>query len=111
MESHEVEPDAGPVITRLSPSTGPVGDAYPIRVIIEGRGFDETGNVVSFGNIPTRGLPSSEGGTRIIFWVPKEAPSGGEAPPRILEPGTYPVAVTTTKGTSVPAIFTLIEAD
>ena len=65
---------------------------------------------VTFGDIPSRGLPSSQGGTQITFWVPKEAPSTGEAPPRILEPGRYPVTVTTTRGTSEPVMFTLIEA-
>lgn len=106
----EVEPGTGPVITALVPAAGPAGEAYPIRMVIEGRGFNETGNIVTFGSIRSRGLPSSQGGTRITFWVPKEVPSTGEAPPRILEPGRYPVTVTTTRGTSEPVTFTLIEA-
>ena len=99
--------DAGPSILSLSPTNGRAGEAYPIEVTIEGRGFDEAGNTVTFGGIPSRGLPSSEGGTRISFWVPKEAPSRGEVPPMILTPGEYPVTVTTTAGTSEPAVFTL----
>jgi hypothetical protein len=98
---------AGPSIARLSPSSGQAGDAYPIEVTIQGHGFAETGNIVSFWGILSEGLPSSDNGTRIKFWVPKEAPSTGEAPPMVLTPGEYAVTVTTPIGTSEPVIFTL----
>jgi hypothetical protein len=100
-------PEGGPVITKLSPSSGQAGEAYPIEVTIEGRGFAETGNVVIFGGIPSDGLSSSENGTCITFWVPKQAPSPGEAPPMVLTPGEYPVTVKTPHGTSEPVMFTL----
>lgn len=104
-------PSAGPAITGLSPSSGPAGDAYPIQVTLEGRAFAETGNVVTFGGIPSRGLPSSAGGTRITFWVPKEVPSTGEVPPMVLSPGEYEVTVTTLGGTSEPVMFILTPGD
>jgi hypothetical protein len=76
-------------------------------VIIEGSGFAEEGNIVTFGGILSEALPSTEDGTRITFWVPKEAPSPGEAPPMVLDPGEYEVSVTTPDGTSDPVLFTL----
>ena len=41
-----------PGITRLSPAQGKAGEAYPIQVTIEGEGFSEEGNIVTFGGIP-----------------------------------------------------------
>ncbi len=102
-----VEPEGGPAIIRLSPSNGQAGDAYPIEVTIEGLGFAEAGNIVNFGGVPSEGLPSSAGGTRITFWVPKEVPSAGEVPPMVLTPGEYPVTVTTPMGTSESVMFLL----
>jgi len=101
------DPSAAPVITVFSPSNGPTGEAYPIQVTLEGRGFAELGNVVTFGGIPSQPLESSEEGTRITFWVPKEAPSRGEVPPMVLSAGEYEVTVTTEAGTSDSVIFTL----
>ena len=101
------EPEGGPSITRLSPASGQAGDAYPIEVTIEGLGFAEAGNIVNFGGIPSEGLPSTDDGTRITFWVPKEAPSAGEVPPMVLTPGDYPVTVTTPTGTSESVMFLL----
>lgn len=98
---------SGPVITRLDPVSGPAGVAYPIRLTIEGRGFADTANVVTFAGIVLRGLPSTDGGTRIVFYVPKSSPSSGEAPPTVLEPGVYDVIVTTHAGASPPVHFTL----
>jgi len=104
-------PSADLAITGLSPSSGPAGDAYPIQVTLEGRGFADTGNVVTFGDIPSQSLPSSAGGTRITFWVPKEVPSTGEVPPMVLSPGEYEVTVTTPAGTSEPVMFTLTRGE
>lgn len=100
----------GPVIVRLVPDHGRAGRAYPIRVVIEGRAFADTGNVVAFGPITMRGLASSDGGTRITFFAPKEGPSPGEVPPPPLAPGAYDVTVTTPAGTSPPVRFTLTES-
>lgn len=101
-------PEAGPVILRLLPAEGRAGVDYPIRVTIEGRGFAPSGNTVRFEGISLQGLPSTDGGTRIAFWAPKEVPSTGEAPPMELSPGEYMVTVTTPSGTSGPVVFTLV---
>ena len=98
---------AVPVIESVSPASGRAGEAYPIEVTIEGTGFEESGNIVTFGGIPIEDLGSSEGGTRIRFWVPKEYPGRGEAPPQLIDPGEYSITVTTTAGTSEPVLFTL----
>ena len=105
------EPSAAPAITGIWPSKGPAGDAYPIEVTLEGRGFAESGNVVIFGDIPSAPLDSSEGGTRITFWVPKEVPSTGEVPPMILSAGEYEITVTTPAGTSGSVRFTLTRGE
>ncbi|MBT8397373.1 MAG: IPT/TIG domain-containing protein [Gemmatimonadetes bacterium] len=97
----------GPVIASVFPSSGRAGEAYPIQVTVEGTGFEEEGNIVTFGGIPVEDLEASDGGTRIRFWVPKEFPSKGEAPPQIIEPGEYSIIVTTKAGTSEPVAFTL----
>jgi hypothetical protein len=76
-------------------------------VTVEGRGFAEAGNIVDFGGIQVEGLPSSEGGSRLVFSVPKMIPSAGEVPPMVLQPGEYAVTVTTPWGTSRPVIFTI----
>ena len=100
---------SGPVITRLEPDSGPAGVAYPVRVTIVGRGFAPDANTVSFGPVVLTRLPSTDGGTRIVFFAPKEAPSGGEVPPAPLLPGPYQVTVRTAEGTSRPATFRLTE--
>ena len=82
-----------------------------IEVIIEGTGFVEEGNIVTFGGIPSKALASTDGGTRITFWVPKEVPSTGEVPPMILDPGEYEVTVTTPSGTSEPVTFILTRGE
>jgi hypothetical protein len=100
-----------PAIAEISPNLGRMGEAYPIQATIRGHGFAEEGNVVTFGGIPTGPLPSTEDGTMITFWVPKEAPSKGEVPPMILTAGKYEVTVTTPAGTSEPVTFQLIRGD
>ena len=97
-----------PIISRLSPATGPAGQAYPIRLTIHGRGFDDVGNRVTFGSVSIDGVPSTEGGTRITVSVPKATPATGEVPPMVLVPGEYAVTVTTPAGTSNPLSFTLV---
>ena len=100
----------GPVITRLEPSRGPVGQSYPIRLTVWGSGFQETGNVVEFGPVAVEDLPSNDGGRRISLAVPKVIPGTGEVPPFVLLPGEYSVTVTTADGTSAPVTFTLFRS-
>jgi hypothetical protein len=88
-----------PTLTEIVPASGPAGPDYPLPVTIRGTGFMPGGNVVRFGpvTLPPRSSPD---GSRIMFYVPKQVPSGGEVPPAALTPGDYPVAVTNSAGTS-----------
>ncbi len=107
--SVEVTPDAGsaPVITRLEPSSGRAGEDYPIDLTIYGSGFEEMGNVVHFGSVTISNRPSANAGTQITVAVPKIIESSGEVPPFVLQPGEYPITVTTAHGTSEPVMFRL----
>lgn len=96
-----------PEIVRVVPATGPAGVAYPLRVTLEGRHFADSANTVTFGPLTLRGLSSSDGGTRIVLHVPKEVPSTGEAPPAVLQPGSYRITVITVAGESNAAAFQL----
>lgn len=96
-----------PVLERVVPAAGPAGVAYPLRVTLEGRHFADSANVVTFGSMALRGLPSSEGGTRIVLFLPKELPGVGEAPPAVLQPGTYRITVNTAAGESNALAFEL----
>ncbi len=103
----EVPAPSGPTILSLSPTEGPAGTAYPIEVTITGTGFASEGNTVTFGDISIPDLASTESGTRITFFAPKERPSSGEVPPFVLMPGEYRVTVTTPQGTSNTVTFNL----
>ena len=105
--SDQEAPAGVPTIISLDPDKGRAGEAYPIQLTIRGTGFAEEGNIVTFGGIPSEGLPSTDDGSQITYLVAKMAPSPGEAPPMVLDPGEYEVTVTTPEGTSKPAIFTL----
>lgn len=98
---------ATPVIDRIEPTHGTVGVAYPIEVTVFGRNFTDS-NVVTFGAVTLRPVPSREDGTQLTFHAPKEAPSSGEVPPMPLPPGDYEVTVATVGGTSNIAMFTLL---
>ena len=103
----EAPAPSGPVIESLTPSQGPAGPAYPIEIIVTGTGFAPQGNIVTFGDISIPDLASGEGGTRIMFFAPKERPSNGEVPPFVLTPGQFGVTVTTVQGTSNTVNFAL----
>lgn len=103
----EAPAPSGPVILSLSPTEGPAGTAYPIEVTIMGTGFASQRNTVTFADISIPDLTSTESGTRLIFFAPKERPSTGEVPPYVLMPGEYRVTVTTPQGTSNTVNFTL----
>ena len=107
--SVEANPDAGnaPVITRLEPTSGPAGEDYPIDLTIYGSGFAEADNVVHFGSVTISNRPSTNAGTQITVAVPKIIESSGEVPPFVIQPGEYPITVTTARGTSEPVMFRL----
>ncbi len=103
----EAPAPSGPAIISLSPTEGPAGTAYPIELTITGTGFASEGNTVTFADISIPDLASTESGTQITFFAPKERPSTGEVPPFVLMPGDYRVTVTTPHGTSNAVNFTL----
>ena len=107
-EPERVSPimSGNPAIDRLEPASGWAGQAYPLTVTIYGSRFTESDNTVTFGSLEIPDRPSSNGGTQIVFSVPKVVPSSGEAPPMVLRPREYEVRVTTAIGTSEPAVFT-----
>ncbi len=107
--SMDARPNAAgaPVIDRIEPTSGPAGEDYPIDLTIYGSGFTEADNVVHFGSVDVSNRPSTNAGTQIKVAVPKIIESGGEVPPFVLQPGEYPITVTTANGTSEPVMFRL----
>ncbi len=108
--SMDARPDTGPrppIIDRIDPTSGPAGEDYPIDVTIYGSGFAEIDNVVHFGSVAVPNRPSTNAGTQITLAVPKIMESSGEVPPFVLQPGEYPITVTTARGTSEPVMFRL----
>ena len=100
-------PSDVPSLTAVRPDSGPAGTAYPIEITIEGLGFSDSLNVVTFGPVTVRDVRSRELRTRIVMYLPKETPSPGEVPPSPLLPGPYQLRVTTPAGTSNPITFRL----
>ena len=98
---------APPSIDRIDPTSGLAGEDYPIDLTIYGSGFAETDNVVRFGVVTIPNLPSMNAGTQITIAVPKIVESSGEVPPLVLQPGEYPITVTTAHGTSELVMFRL----
>jgi hypothetical protein len=107
LASAKADGSVAPVIERVVPAAGPAGVSYPLRVTIEGRHFADSANTVTFGPVALKGLQSSEGGTRIVLFLPKETPAMGEVPPAVLQPGTYRITVTTGAGESNAVAFQL----
>ena len=96
-----------PVIERIEPATGWAGQDYPLEATIHGIGFSGSGNVIVFGPVTIDERASTNGGTEIVFAVPKQQRSRTEVPPMILPVGEYAVTVTTADGTSNAVAFTL----
>ncbi len=106
--SMDARPDTGPpIIDRIDPTSGPAGEDYPIDLTIHGSGFGEADNVVHFGSVTISNRPSTNAGTQMTVAVPKMIDSGGEVPPMVIQPGEYPITVTTEHGTSEPVTFRL----
>ena len=103
----EALPSDVPVIAKVTPDSGPTGPAYPIEITIEGTGFTDSSNVVTFGPVTIKDVPSRESRTRIVMYVPKEMPSTSEVPPAPLLPGPYDVRVKTSAGISNAITFRL----
>jgi hypothetical protein len=95
-----------PKLIDILPASGPAGASYPLQATIRGSGFMPTGNVVEFGPVTIRDLPSVDG-VRITFHVPKLVQSKSEVAPMVLTEGPYQVTVTTASGRSNSLLFRL----
>jgi len=107
-------PLPSPVITNITPLSGTTGT----RVTISGTYFTATDNKVKFGNFgnennPINNLPSNDG--KIIFEIPTtnyfscwaSRPACAVAA-SLVQPGTYPISVINSNGTSNSSNFTVI---
>jgi hypothetical protein len=103
----ELASSSAPAVSSISPVTGPAGASYPIELTISGHNFADSTNTVTFGPVTLKAVRSTNAGTRIVVYAPKELPSTGEAPPMPLVPGSYTVRVATAAGTSNAVTFTL----
>ena len=98
----------------LQPSSGPVGT----QINIVGNGFTTTGNKIRFGNTfynnnSNYSLNSIDGRT-LTFTVPSASyygcPDGSSicySPLTLITPGTYPISIMNTNGTSNTVTFTV----
>ena len=100
-----------PTLERLVPDSIVVMKGMVAEVQIRGQRFDVNravpGNTVSVGNVVLNGVPANAGGTVILFVVPDEVRSGGEAPPAAWVPGKYAVTVRTSRGLSDTLYLTI----
>ena len=98
-----------PVITSISPPSGPVGT----KITINGSEFTETGNRVHFGKGGKDGVASSNNGTTLLFTVPSSvsycdfwtSTYSCTQPVYIVTPGAYDVSVENTNGRSATTTF------
>ncbi|MCX6011810.1 MAG: IPT/TIG domain-containing protein, partial [Chloroflexi bacterium] len=108
-------PTAQPTITRLTPSSGPIGTS----VTITGTGFSTTANTIKFSSYSFFDVPSSNNGTTLTFTVPSQIWNNcrstdymcfqTQPAARTTIPGTYNVTVTNTNGTSNEVEFTVTQ--
>jgi hypothetical protein len=92
-----------PAIDSVEPDSVRVELGAVMEVVIHGRGFapgPEGRNVVHFGRVAVAQVPATADGTSIRFMIPTTIPTGSEAAPRPLEPGSYALRVETPGGTS-----------
>jgi hypothetical protein len=92
-----------PVIDSVRPDSVSLPYGGVAEVTIFGKGFlpgDPGRNRVHFDRATINAIRASSDGNRIVFAVPDQLASGGEAPPRRLQPGRYDVGVETAAGLS-----------
>ena len=93
-------PLRAPRIASLAPPSVALDAGEPPTLEIRGEHFAAEDNVVVIGPGEIVGIASANGGTLIRLLLPALLPSRGEAPPRRLAGGTWPVAVRTGRGQS-----------
>lgn len=90
-------------MTAVAPDSVRIIPGNVTEVELRGSAFDVSStpeNVVHIGPLLFRGVPGTNGGTRLRVAIPATMPSAGEAPPSPLLGGRYAVFVTTTRGIS-----------
>jgi hypothetical protein len=96
-----------PVIDSISPRSGEVDAERVTDIVLYGRGFAPSGNVVTFGGAEVRGLLSEAGGTVIRFAAPTQLPTRQPGVSRRVTPGVVDVRVKNGVGRSNAATFTV----
>lgn len=88
-------------ITSVTPNvvTIEVGNPDANSITIKGFLFT-TDNTVKVGPVLLTQIPSGRNGQTIKLVLPDRVWAGGEAPPQLWTPGTYPVSVMNTNGQS-----------
>lgn len=99
------EPRATPVIDSIRPTAGEVDAERVTDLVLYGKGFAASGNVVLFGGAEVGGLLSEANGTVIRFAAPPSLPSTGSGTARRLLPGPIDVRVKNEAGTSNAVTF------
>ena len=92
-----------PVIESARPDSVVLPYGGVVEVTLSGSGFvaGKPGqNTVHFNRTALTQVPASSDGRRIVFAIPDVISRGGEAPPSVLQAGSYKVSVETITGTS-----------
>jgi peptidoglycan hydrolase-like protein with peptidoglycan-binding domain len=97
-----------PTLSYLSPASGSVGT----QVILQGSGFSTLDNTIHFGAGGTQHVPSS-GGTALYYTIPAyispcDVIASGQVCAQYIQqvtPGSYPIYVTDSQGTSQTLTF------
>jgi hypothetical protein len=98
-------PNAQPAIEAIRPDSVWISSGSFAEVVLRGRGFipGQPGrNTVLLGRVAFNDVPASDDGKEIRFVIPDRLPSGGEAPPMPIDPGSYTIRVRTPDGESNP---------
>jgi hypothetical protein len=96
---------SAPTLDAIRPDSVFIASGAVVEVVLRGSGFvpGRPGhNTVLLGTAAFNEVPASDDGKEIRFVIPDRLPSGGEAAPMPIDPGSYPVRVRTPNGESNP---------
>lgn len=94
-----------PIVTNISPTTGPVGT----KVIITGTGFSKTKNSINFAGKKNIAVVPSTDGRTITFSIPATPCSIDKiCSQAVLPDGPYSLTLTTRNRTTKPVTFTVL---
>lgn len=100
-------------LSGISPTSGRIGT----QMIITGSGFTQYDNTVRFASGGTQHLPSFNNGTTIYYTIPSYVSPcdliiGNQACAQyvqLITPGTYPISVNNSNGTTGTVYFTVVQ--